>query len=83
MILSYKNKALKLLLNEGISRGLPPELAKKIRYRLEAINSVTNPNQLRGCLKSRGRGKKSSPGIGWNYSHSNAEELCLYPIPVI
>ena len=47
MILSYKNKALKLLLNEGISRGLPPELAKKIRYRLEAINSVTNPNQLR------------------------------------
>ena len=38
---------------------------------------------LRGCLKSRDRGKKSSSGIGWNYSHSNAEELCLYPIPVI
>lgn len=47
MILSYKNKALKLLLNEGISRGLPPELTKKISLRLDAINSATNPNQLR------------------------------------
>ena len=47
MILSYKNKALKLLLNEGISRGLPPELVKKIRYRLGAIRAATNPNQLR------------------------------------
>ena len=47
MILSYKNKALELLLNEGVSRGLPPELATKIRIRLSAIDSATDINQLR------------------------------------
>jgi type I restriction enzyme M protein len=37
---------------------------------------------LRGCLKSQGRGKKSSPGIGWTYTHVAPKERCLYPILV-
>ncbi|HEY9701097.1 MAG TPA: type II toxin-antitoxin system RelE/ParE family toxin, partial [Allocoleopsis sp.] len=40
MIQTFKNKALEKLLKENINKGLPPNLEKKIRIRLEVIDSA-------------------------------------------
>jgi proteic killer suppression protein len=40
MIQTFKNKALEKLLKENITKGIPQELEKKIRIRLEVIDSA-------------------------------------------
>lgn len=41
MIQSFKNKALENLFLEDSTRGIPSELEKKIRIRLEVLDSVS------------------------------------------
>lgn len=41
MIQSFKNKALENLFLEGSTRGIPSELEKKIRTRLEVLDSAS------------------------------------------
>jgi toxin HigB-1 len=47
MIQSFKDKALRRLFEQGDSRGIPQDLAKRIRVRLEAIDSATVIDDLR------------------------------------
>lgn len=41
MIQGYKNKALEKLFKEGNAKGIPKELEKKMRVRLEVIDTAT------------------------------------------
>ena len=41
MIQSYKNKALEKLFKEGNAKGIPKELEKRTRARLEVIDTAT------------------------------------------
>ncbi|MGB5962507.1 MAG: type II toxin-antitoxin system RelE/ParE family toxin [Coleofasciculaceae cyanobacterium] len=47
MIQTFKNKALKKLFKENISRGIPKELEKKIRIRLEVIDTALLIDDIR------------------------------------
>ena len=47
MIQTFKDKALEKLLKEGISKGIPKNLEKKIRIRLEVIDSALVIDDLR------------------------------------
>lgn len=40
MIQTFKNKALEKLFKENINKGVPPDIEKKIRIRLEVIDSA-------------------------------------------
>lgn len=40
MIQAFKNKALEKLFQENINKGVPPNLEKKIRIRLEVIDAA-------------------------------------------
>lgn len=48
MIESFTNKDLENLFKKGYKKGLPPECIEKIRLRLEAIDSVSAMQNLRG-----------------------------------
>lgn len=41
MIQKFQNKALENLFKEGVIKGIPKELEKRIRVRLEVIDSAT------------------------------------------
>lgn len=47
MIQNFRNKALERLLKEGNAKGIPKELEKRIRVRLEVIDSATAIDDLR------------------------------------
>lgn len=47
MIQTFQNKALEKLLKENISKGIPKELEKKIRIRLEVIDSALIIDDIR------------------------------------
>jgi len=47
MIQTFRNKALERLLREGNAKGIPKELEKRIRVRLEVIDSTTDIDNLR------------------------------------
>jgi toxin HigB-1 len=47
MIQTFRNKALERLLKEGNAKGIPKELEKRIRRRLEVIDSATVIDDLR------------------------------------
>lgn len=47
MIQSFKKKELEKLLKENISRGIPKELEKKTRIRLEVIDSALFIDDMR------------------------------------
>ena len=47
MIQTFKDKAIEKLLKEGISKGIPKNLEKKIRIRLEVIDSALVIDDLR------------------------------------
>jgi len=47
MIQTFRNKALERLLKEGNAKGMPKELEKRTRARLEAIDSATVIDNLR------------------------------------
>jgi proteic killer suppression protein len=47
MIQTFKNKALKKLFKKNISRGIPKELEKKIRIRLEVIDAAVIIDDIR------------------------------------
>lgn len=47
MIQTFRNKALERLLKEGNAKGIPKDLEKSIRRRLEVIDSATAIDDLR------------------------------------
>jgi toxin HigB-1 len=47
MIQTCKNKALEKLLKENITKGIPKELEKKIRIRLEVIDAASIIDDIR------------------------------------
>lgn len=47
MIQTFRNKALKKLFKENISKGIPKELEKKIRIRLEVIDAAVIIDDIR------------------------------------
>lgn len=47
MIQTFNNKALEKLFKENISKGIPKELEKKIRIRLEVIDSALIIDDIR------------------------------------
>jgi len=47
MIQTFRNKALERLLKENNTKGIPKELEKRIRVRLEVIDSATIIDDLR------------------------------------
>lgn len=47
MIRTFRNKALEGLLKEGNAKGIPKELEKRIRVRLEVIDSATAIDDIR------------------------------------
>jgi toxin HigB-1 len=47
MIKTFRNKALERLLKEGNTKGVPNDLEKRIRVRLEAIDSAAVIDDLR------------------------------------
>lgn len=47
MIQTFRNKALERLLKEGNAKGIPKDLEKRIRRRLEVIDSATAIDDLR------------------------------------
>lgn len=47
MIQTFRNKALEKLLKENISKGIPKELEKKIRIRLEVIDAAVIIDDIR------------------------------------
>ncbi len=47
MIQNFRNKALGKLFKEGNSKGIPKELEKRIRVRLEVIDSATVIDDLK------------------------------------
>ncbi len=47
MIKTFKDKALEKLLKQGKTKGVPKELEKKIRVRLEVIDSATVIDDIR------------------------------------
>lgn len=47
MIQTFRNKALERLLKEGNAKGVPKDLEKRIRRRLEVIDSATAIDDLR------------------------------------
>jgi toxin HigB-1 len=47
MIQTFKNKALEKLLKENITKGIPKELEKKIRIRLEVIDAASIIDDIR------------------------------------
>lgn len=46
MIQTFKNKALERLFREGVTKGIPQELEKRIRVRLEVIDSASNIDDI-------------------------------------
>ncbi|MBE9073752.1 type II toxin-antitoxin system RelE/ParE family toxin [Microcystis sp. LEGE 08355] len=47
MIQTFRDKALERLLKEGNAKGIPKDLEKRIRRRLEVIDSATAIDDLR------------------------------------
>ncbi len=47
MIQTFRKKELEKLLREGNTKGIPKELEKRVRIRLEVIDSATNIDELR------------------------------------
>lgn len=47
MIQTFKNKALEKLLKENITKGIPKELERKIRIRLEVIDAASIIDDIR------------------------------------
>lgn len=47
MIQTFRNKALERLLKEGNAKGIPKDLEKRIRRRLEVIDSATAIDDLK------------------------------------
>lgn len=47
MIQGFKNKALEKLFKEGVTIGIPAELEKKIRIRLDVIDSASTIDDIR------------------------------------
>lgn len=47
MIRTFKNKALGKLFKNNIGKGIPKELEKKLRVRLEAIDAASTINDIR------------------------------------
>jgi toxin HigB-1 len=47
MIRNFKNKPLEKLFKEGRGKGIPEELKRKIRIRLEVIDSAVNISDIR------------------------------------
>ncbi|CCI01467.1 MAG: type II toxin-antitoxin system RelE/ParE family toxin [Microcystis sp. LE19-84.1B] len=47
MIQTFRNKALERLLKEGNAKGVPKDLEKRIRRRLEVIDSATAIDDLK------------------------------------
>jgi toxin HigB-1 len=47
MIQKFQNKALENLFKEGVTKGIPKELEKRIRVRLEVIDSAIIINDIR------------------------------------
>jgi toxin HigB-1 len=47
MIQTFKNKFIEKLLKQNINKGIPKELEKKIRIRLEVIDSATVTDDCR------------------------------------
>jgi proteic killer suppression protein len=47
MIQTFRNKALERLLKEGNAKGIPKDLEKRIRRRIEVIDSATAIDDLR------------------------------------
>ena len=47
MIQTFKNKVLENLFKENINKGVPPNLEKKIRIRLEVIDSALVVEDIR------------------------------------
>lgn len=47
MIKTYKDKKLKKLLEEGDARGIPKDLERKLKVRLEVIDSAADINDMR------------------------------------
>lgn len=60
MIKTFRNKALEKLLKEGDAKVIPKELEKRLRVRLEAIDSATVIDDLRipGYNLHRLKGKR-------------------------
>ena len=46
MIKTFKSKALERLFKEGTSKGVPPDLEKKLKIRLEVIDSSEALNDI-------------------------------------
>jgi toxin HigB-1 len=64
MIQTFKNKALERLLREGHAKGIPKDLEKKIRLRLEVIDSATVIDDIR------------IPGYGLHELKGDRKETC-------
>lgn len=88
MIKTFKDKALEKLLKQGKTKGVPKELEKKIRVRLEVIDSATviddirvpgyDLHELKGDRKGTWSIKVSSNWrITFKFEDSNAYELDL------
>ena len=75
MIQTFRNKALERLLREGNAKGIPKELEKRIRVRLEVIDSTTdidnlripgyNLHQLKATLRTISSGDDAVITKGW------------------
>ena len=88
MIKTFRNKALEKLLKQGKTKGVPKELEKKIRVRLEVIDSATviddirvpgyDLHELKGDRKGTWSIKVSGNWrITFKFEDSNAYELDL------
>jgi proteic killer suppression protein len=47
MIRTFKSKALEKFFNEGVIKGIPQEFEKRIRVRLNVIDSATNIDDIK------------------------------------
>ncbi len=47
MIKTFKSKALEKFFNEGVIKGIPQEFEKRIRVRLNAIDSAINIDDIK------------------------------------
>jgi len=88
VIKTFKDKALEKLLKQGKTKGVPKELEKKIRVRLEVIDSATviddirvpgyDLHELKGDRKGTWSIKVSGNWrITFKFEDSNAYELDL------
>jgi proteic killer suppression protein len=88
MIQTFKNKALERLLKEGSAKGIPKELEKRVRVRLEVIDSSLTIDDIRipsydlHALKGDRKGTWSIKVSGnwritFNFKDGNAYDLDL------